>query len=150
MILGGLLVNIGETYLHRDKDDSALYYFKKSLVAYENTENIPYSLNDIGKTYTKEGNYSVAKQYHQKALSFAKKLDLQLDIVQSYLGLGAAYYKEGDYTEAVSAYENARSITSAINLKKELKDAYLGLALTYAGLDDFRNAFHYQTLYHRY
>ena len=146
-VLGGLLVNIGETYLHRDKDDSALYYFKKSLVAYENTENIPYSLNDIGKTYTKKGNYDLAKQYHEKALSFAKKLDLQLDIVQSYLGLGATYYKEGDYKEAVNAYENARSITSAINLKKELKEAYQGLALTYAGLKDFKNAFHYQTLY---
>ena len=87
-------VNIGETYLNRDKDDSALYYFKKSLIAYENTENIPYSLNDIGKTYIKKGNYNLAEQYHKKALSFAKKLALQLDIVQSYLGLGATYYKE--------------------------------------------------------
>jgi two-component system, NtrC family, sensor kinase len=146
-IMGGLLVNIGETYLHRDKDDSALYYFKKSLVAYENTENIPYSLNDIGKTYTKQGNYGLAKQYHQQALSFAKKLDLQLDIVQSYLGLGAAYYKEEDYKEAINAFENARSITSAINLKKELKDAYQGLALANASLGDFKNAFRYQTLY---
>ena len=146
-VMGGLLVNIGETYLRRDKDDSALYYFKRSLIAYENTENIPYSLNAIGKTYTKEGNYNLAKQYHQQALSFAKKFDLQLDIVQSYLGLGTAYYKEGNYKEAVSAYENARAITSAINLKKELKDAYQGLALTYAALRDFKNAFHYQTLF---
>ncbi|MEP6951147.1 MAG: tetratricopeptide repeat protein [Ginsengibacter sp.] len=146
-VMGGLLVNIGDTYLNRDKDDSALYYFKRSLVAYENTENIPYSLNAIGRTYTKEGNYKLAKQYHEQALSFAKKSNLQLDIVQSYLGLGAAHYQEGDYAEAVKAYENARSITSAIKLKKELRDAYHGLALTYAGLEDFKNAFHYQTLY---
>ena len=32
-ISGGLLVNIGETYLNRNKNDSALYYFKKSLKA---------------------------------------------------------------------------------------------------------------------
>ncbi len=55
-VMGGLLVNIGETYLNRNKDDSALFYFERSLKAYENTENIPYSLNDIGKTYTKKGN----------------------------------------------------------------------------------------------
>ena len=146
-VMGGLLVNIGETYLQRDKDDSALYYFKKSLVAYENTENIPYSLNDIGKTYTKEGNYDLARQYHEQALSFAKKLDLKLDVVQSYLGLGAAYYQKGDYEKAINAYENARAITNAIKLKKELKDSYQGLALTYAELEDFENAFYYQTLY---
>jgi signal transduction histidine kinase len=146
-ILGGLLVNIGETYLNRDKDDSALYYFKKSLLAYENTENIPYSLNDIGKTYIKKGSYNLAEQYHKKALSFAKKLALQLDIVQSYLGLGATYYKKGYYNQAAEAYENARSTATAINLKKELKEAYQGLALTFAALKDFENAFHYQSLY---
>ncbi len=61
-IMGGLLVNIGETYLKRNKDDSALHYFKKSLQAYENTENVPYSLNDIGKAYTKKRNFSLAKE----------------------------------------------------------------------------------------
>ncbi len=146
-IMGGLLVNIGETYLNRDKDDSALYYFEKSLEAYENTENIPYSLNDIGKTYTKKGNYKLAKQYHEKAISFAIKFDLQLDIAQSYLGLGDTYYKKKDYREALIAYENAQSFASDINLKKELKEAYRGLAITYAALQDFSNAFRYQTLH---
>jgi two-component system NtrC family sensor kinase len=146
-VLGGLLVNIGETYLRRDKDDSALYYFKRSLTAYENTENIPYSLNDIGKTYTKKGNYTLARQYHEKALSFAIKLNLQLDIAQSYLGLGDTYYKSGNYGQAVDAYSNARSTASSISVKKELKDAYQGLALTYAALQDYHNAFDYQTLY---
>ncbi|MEO6219066.1 MAG: tetratricopeptide repeat protein, partial [Ginsengibacter sp.] len=145
--MGALLVNIGETYLRRNKDDSALYYFKKSLEAYENTENIPYSLNDIGKTYTKKENYNLAKQYHEKALSFALKLNLQLDIVQSYLGLGDNYYKKGDYNLALNAYRKAQSSAYDISLKKELKDAYLGLATTYAALKDFYRAYNFQTLY---
>jgi tetratricopeptide (TPR) repeat protein len=94
-VTGGVLVNIGEIYLNEDKDDSALYYFKRSLDAYAGTENIPYSLNDIGKTYTKKGDYKLARQYHEQAITFATKLDLQLDIVQSYLGLGHAHYMEG-------------------------------------------------------
>ncbi len=146
-VTGGLLVNIGETYLNRDKDDSALYYFKKSLEAYENTENIPYSLNDIGKTYTKKGDYKIAIQYHEQAIDFAIKLNLQLDIAQSYLGLGDAYYKKGDYREALIAYENAQYHASDINLKKELKEAYQGLAITCAALKDFSSAFKYQTLF---
>ncbi len=146
-VMGGLLVNIGETYLNRNKDDSALYYFKKSLKAYENTENIPYSLNDIGKTYTRKGDYDLAEQYHQKAISFAMKFGLQLDVVQSYLGLGDTYYKKGNYSSALIAYEKARSTASDINLKKELKEAYFGLANTYASIKDFGKAYKYQTLY---
>ncbi len=146
-VTGGLLVNIGETYLNRDKEDSALYYFKKSLEAYENTENIPYSLNDIGKTYTKKGDYKTAIQYHQQAIDFAIKLNLQLDIAQSYLGLGEAFYKKGDYREALIAYENAQYHANDINLKKELKEAYKGLAITHAALKNFSNAFKYQTLF---
>ncbi len=146
-IMGGLLVNIGESYLNSNKDDSALYYFKKSLQAYENTENIPYSLNDIGKTYNKKGNYNLAKQYHEKALSFATKLNLQLDIVQSYLGLGDTYYKNGNYSSGIAAYQKAQSTAYDINLKRESKDAYLGLANTYAAMKDFYKAYNFQRLY---
>lgn len=146
-VRGGLLVNIGETYLNRDKDDSALYYFERSLKAYENTENIPYSLNDIGKTYTKKGNYKLAEQYHENAISFAIKFDLQLDIAQSYLGLGDMYYKKGDFRQALIAYDNAHTISKKMDLKKELKDSYQGLAISYAAIKDFSKAFKYQTLF---
>jgi two-component system NtrC family sensor kinase len=146
-IMGGILVNLGEINLKRDKDDSALFYFKRSLAAYEGTENIPYSLNGIGITYTRKGNYDLAKQYHQKAIAFAINLNLQLDMVQSYLGLADAFYKEGSYKDALAAYQNAREIARSTNLKKELKEAYWGLAITYSALKDFSSAFNYQTLY---
>jgi two-component system NtrC family sensor kinase len=146
-IMGGLLVNLGETYMNRNKDDSALYYFKKSLEAYKNTENIPYSLNDIGKIYTRQGNYDLAKKYHEEALNYADRLTLQLDIVQSYLGLGDSYYKEGDYLKALSAFKNAQFTASQTNLKKELRDSYHGLALTYAALQNYGDAYKYQTLF---
>ncbi|MEO8860786.1 MAG: tetratricopeptide repeat protein [Ginsengibacter sp.] len=146
-IMGGLLVNIGETYMNRNKDDSALYYFKKSLEAYKNTENIPYSLNDIGKIYTRKGNYGLAKRYHEEALNYADKLTLQLDIVQSYLGLGDNYYKNGDYLKALSAYKNAQFTANETSTKKELRDAYEGLALTYAALKNYENAYKYQALF---
>ncbi|MEO7766806.1 MAG: ATP-binding protein, partial [Ferruginibacter sp.] len=105
------------------------------------------SLNDIGKVYAKKGNYATAREYHERAISFAKKFDLQLDIAQSYLGLGNAWYKEGLYNEALTAYLNAQSTSQYVNLKKELKEAYQGLAVNYAALKDFKNAYRYQALY---
>ncbi|MEP6927625.1 MAG: adenylate/guanylate cyclase domain-containing protein, partial [Ginsengibacter sp.] len=84
---------------------------------------------------------------NEEALSFAKKLDLQLDIAQSYIGLGNTYYKNGNYHEALNAYKNVQSTANQNNLKKELRDAYQGLALTYAGLKNYGNAFLYQTMF---
>ncbi|KAA9034427.1 tetratricopeptide repeat protein [Ginsengibacter hankyongi] len=146
-IMGGLMVNIGETYMNRNEDDSALYYFNQSLDAYSNTENIPYSLNDIGKIYTRKKNFTLASQYHTQALSFAKKFDLKLDIAQSYLGLGNTNYNKGDYANALVAYKNAQVVADSASLKRELRDAYKGLALAYAGLKNFNDAYKYQTLY---
>ncbi|MEO8110437.1 MAG: tetratricopeptide repeat protein [Ginsengibacter sp.] len=145
--MGAALVNLGEAYLKQNKDDSALYYFKRSLKAYENTENIPYSLNDIGDIYTKKGNYTLARQYHEKALAFALKRNLQLDVAQSYIGLGDNAYKRGNYTFALETYEKGRSIAEKINSKNELKEAYKGLADSYAATKDFSRAYKYQTLY---
>ncbi|MEO6637566.1 MAG: tetratricopeptide repeat protein [Ginsengibacter sp.] len=145
--MGGLLVNLGEIYLRKNKDDSALYYFKKSLKAYENTENAPYTLNDIGKTYTKKGDYILAKKYHLRALSLAKKINGQLDMVHSYLGLGDAFYKTGDYASAIDFYEKAKTTASIINSKSQLKDAYEDLANTFAATKDFSQAFTYQKLF---
>ncbi len=51
--IGTSSVNIGEIYLARNADDEALYYFEKSLVAYQKSEsgNVAYALNSIGKVY---------------------------------------------------------------------------------------------------
>ncbi|MDQ6764207.1 MAG: tetratricopeptide repeat protein [Bacteroidota bacterium] len=145
--IGGILVNIGENYLKRNQDDSALYYFKMSLEPYKNTENIPYSLNDIGKTYTKKGNYDLAIQYQENALLIAKRLDLQLDILQSYNGLGNSYYEKRLYSLALNAFQKARLTTHDNNFNMELKNTSLGLAKAYAAVKDFSNAYKYQQLF---
>ena len=69
--IGTITVNIGELYLLKGNYDSALIYFKKSLVAYKGSENIPYTLNDIGKVYQKRKDYQTAIQYHQQAFDCA-------------------------------------------------------------------------------
>jgi adenylate cyclase len=51
-IIGSTLVGIGEIYFEKASYDSALYYYNRSLIAYDGTEAVPYSLNDIGKVYT--------------------------------------------------------------------------------------------------
>jgi adenylate cyclase len=146
--IGIITGNIGEIYLQKGEDKLALNYFKKSLAAYEDSTNIPYSLNNIGKVYEFRNEYNTAIKYHQSALDLAKKLNAKVDMAQSLLGLGNTYRKQGNTSAAIEYYKRAEPIAKGIsNTNLELKNTYDGLAKSYAQTSDFSNAFKYQTLF---
>ncbi len=146
--IGTISVNLGEIYLAFGKTDSALTYFKESLVVFKGSENLPYSLNDIGKLYQVKKDFKKAIDYHQQALDISQKLDAKVDIAQSLLGLGDSYNGSGDATKAISYYEKAEVISKNISSANyELEKAYHGLAIAYSENSDFRSAFKYQSLY---
>src|SRR5450432_230758 len=143
-VIGGVSVNIGEIYFELNKDDSALFYYYKSLDAYANTINIPYPLRDIGIFYARKGDFKKAIQYHEKSYKMALQFDSKLDMTQTLKALGDTYFKKGDYATALSSYRQADSIASIIPAYKELDDGYAGMAATYYRLGDYNNAFIYQ------
>jgi adenylate cyclase len=158
-LIGAIYVNIGETYLKKGNEikspdkiqtslyDSALFYFQKSLKAYdENSENVPYPLNDIGKLYAKEKKYEEAIKYHERAYEKAKHLDAKLDMAQSLTGLAQAYEQQNNMHQALTAYREAEQLANAVGDNKELEDIYKGLGVVYSNLKDFKNAFRYQYL----
>jgi class 3 adenylate cyclase len=146
-IVGTTTVGIGEVYFKKENYDSALFYFNKSLVAYQGTEAVPYSLNQIGRVYTKRKNYELAVKNHLQAYELGKKLDAKLDMIQSLLGLGVAYEASGEYKKAIVAFRESESLSLEIGSKgDELKETYQGLASSFATLKDYSNAFKYQSL----
>jgi tetratricopeptide (TPR) repeat protein len=146
-LVGTTTVGIGEVYFKKENFDSALYYFNKSLIAYNGTEAVPYSLNQIGRVYTKRKNFQMAIENHSQAYELGKKLDAKLDMIQSLLGLGVTYYEAGDFKKAITSYSEAEALSLNIGLKgDELKETYQGLAVSFDKLNDFENAFKYQTL----
>ena len=146
--IGTVTVNIGELYLLKDNYDSALIYFQKSLKAYQGSENIPYTLNDIGKVYQKRKDYETAIKYHQEAFDISEKLNAKVDMAQSLLGLGDTYMGQGDATEAIDYYKRSEIILKEISSANyDLENAYKGLAAAYSSQSDFKNAFKYETLF---
>ncbi len=147
--IGTSAVNMGEIYLERNKDDSALYYFDKALIAYQKTEsgNVAYALNNIGKVYAKRKDYTTAIIKQKEAFEKAKTLNARLEMAQSLLGLATTYEMKGDYQSAAKTYKEAQTIAKNIGANYELKDAYEGLAQSYFKLSDFNNAYKYQTLF---
>jgi adenylate cyclase len=147
--IGTSAVNIGEIYLERDKDDSALYYFEKSLRAYQQSEsgNLSYTLNSIGKVYAKRKDFKTAISKQKEAFSTAKIHNARLEMAQSLLGLATTYELKKDFKSSAESYNEAMLIAEAIGANYELKDAYQGLANSYFQLSDYRKAFRYQTFF---
>lgn len=144
--IGTVLVNIGEIYLEKGEDSLALDYFQKSVKAYENSKNLPYSLNSISKVYEKRKDYATALKYHQEALDIATKLSAKLEMSQSYQGLATVYTQINNLPKALDAYKNAEIIAKEIEATYELEKIYKGMAGIYGSIDDYPNAYKYQSL----
>jgi class 3 adenylate cyclase len=144
--IGTSAVNLGEIYMAQGKDSLALAFFERSLKAYDGTEYVPYSLNAIGKLYSKQGRYNESIRYHQQAYDLSSKLDGKLDMAQSLLGIGKTNLEKGAWPLSLSSYLEAEAIAQSIGANYELKDAYEGISMAYSKLNDFANAFRYQSL----
>lgn len=145
-LIGTSTVNIGEMYYRQGDDSTALVYLNKSVKAYEGTENLPYSLNIIGRVYTRQKQFDKAIREHTQAFEFSKKLDTKLDMTQSLVGLAEAYYANNNVDEAIDAYKRSLEFAIPLNAVSEIKDAYQGLSSAYSKKADYANAYKYQDL----
>ncbi|MFT3910068.1 MAG: adenylate/guanylate cyclase domain-containing protein [Ferruginibacter sp.] len=144
--IGGSAVNLGETYYKLGDDSTALLYLYKSQKAYTGTENLPYTLNYIGRVYARQKQFDKAVKTHIEAFEFAKKLDTRLDMTQSLVALGQAYYAKGDIALAIEAYKQSLDVSTPLEAMTEMEAAYSGLSDAYSKQSDFSNAFKYQNL----
>lgn len=147
--IGTSAVNIGEIYLENQDADSALYYFEKSLAAYQKSEsgNVAYALFNIGRVYTFRKDFSQAIKYQEDAYNLASKQGAKLEMAQSLLGLAVTYKEQGDTTNSIQSFLKAETIAKEIGANYELKSSYYGLAELYGRKGDYKNGYKYQTLY---
>ena len=143
---GTAAVNLGEIYLENGRDSLALFYFKKSLKAFEGTPNVPYTLNNMARVFQKRKDYKSAFDYHNQALKTAESYNAQLDITESLLGLASTFDKQGKNTQAISYYKKAEASSIKTNSLYELKNVYEGLASSYAKIFNYKEAYKYQNL----
>ncbi len=145
--IGTTSVNLGEIYYVKNQDSLALHYYFKSIKAFNNSEGSPYSYNAIGKLYNRKGNYGLAISYHNKALAIAEKLNGNLDIVQSLLGLAKTNISKKDFGEALIYLKQGEKIAFKHNFPGELKSVYESFSNVYNQMNDYKNAYVYQFKY---
>lgn len=144
--IGTVSVNLGEIFLDRGILDSALYFFQKSLNAFDGSENLPYTLINMGKVFRLQKDYTKAILFQSQAYDYAKSLDSKNDMALALIALAETYTKKGDQKKALNYYLEAEALSKEIGANYQLKDAYQGLSYTYASMKDYGKAFQYQTL----
>ncbi|MEI7627093.1 MAG: adenylate/guanylate cyclase domain-containing protein [Bacteroidota bacterium] len=147
-----MCTNLGEGYLDVKKADSALYYYRMGLKESNNTEEVTtiFIWNNIGKAYSKKGDFEEAIKFQKKSIALAQKLNSKFNEGKSTLGLAETYYEKGDIANALSAYIQAEPLLVANRAVEELRDTYKGLYLTYEKKGDFFKANKYLNLYSDY
>ena len=144
--LGTVTGNIGEYYFFTKEYSMAMFYFERSLSAFEGTWGEPYALNYIGQVHAQEGEFDKALPFQERALALARDFDSSLDVAQALIGLATTYRLNGENNLALKAFTEAKDVAQEIGLKEEMRDSYAGLSLAFSDLADFKNAYKYQTL----
>lgn len=144
--IGSSAVNLGEAYFKLGDDTKALQFLRQSEKAFQGTENLPYTLNYIGRVYIRQKKFEDAINIHKQAYNIAKKLDTKLEQMQSLIALAQAYAVKGDNTSAIDTYKQALDAGASLNAVADMKDAYEGLSAAYSKEKDFTSAFKYQAL----
>ena len=139
--------NLGITYFNLKNDEKALFYLNKAYVALEGTPELIWTMNYIGKVYSRRKEFNKALITHKKAFDYAKSLDAKLDMTQSLLALAQTYSAKNEHRLAINSFEEALKISVPLNFTFENKEIYEGLKNAYSSLNDYKNAFKYQELF---
>jgi serine phosphatase RsbU (regulator of sigma subunit) len=146
--IGTLSTNLGELHFLEGNYEEALSYYKKALEAYKKTKSgvVSYTLVNIGKVYAKRGDYPNAIKYQEEALNIARQSNSKLEIGQALIGLANIYLQKGDSRKALELFRESDKIATEIGALYEGKETFEGMANASAKLNDYVNAYRYQSL----
>lgn len=137
------LNNLGLFHWKSSHFDLALSHFSKALEINiknfsEKEEDRANYESNIGLIYQELGQLDDAINYHKKALSTRKKLNLLNGQAISLANLGVCYFKLDNYEEAIDFYTNAIDLTGKVDNMRMYYSLHGNLANVYnkKGMDE--------------
>ncbi|MCU0402467.1 MAG: tetratricopeptide repeat protein [Algoriphagus sp.] len=93
---------LGNVEFKKENYSEAIRYFQKALENFgdQNSQSYAGYLFNIGFAYNKIGNSKAALEYIERSLVTRKKLNIAVDLMESYQGLAETYQRIGDYKKA--------------------------------------------------
>ena len=99
--------NLASVYVRNNQLDSALIFATKS---YRLVKDWSGNLYVLGEVYYKLGKDSLALSYYNQAIPFAKRNNVQKDIIDCYSGMAQVFLREGKKDSAIYYTKEALNI----------------------------------------
>ena len=120
-------INIGILYFYQKNYTTAIEYFNKSLIVFDETGDVygkAMVYNNIGMVYFETIKYDSALMYYFNSLNIFKDLDIQSKVAMCCTNIGEVYGEQGLYEKALDYLQKSMAI------KKQLNDNFgLGICL---------------------
>ena len=143
----------GNIYFDMKKYETALYYFKKSLLYFNAPEYLDksaYAYNGIGKSLLMLGNYKDAEVNIVLALKIREKRKRQKDLADSYIWLGEYHKYTENYKKAKLYLTLGLKLSEKINNLSYISIDALKLSELYSIDSIYDKAYEFHVLYKKY
>ena len=145
-------LKLGVLYKRIEKNDSAIYFFKKIIdeksVNNEIHSELASAYNNLSTIYIRDSLYGLAKNYSLKAVKIRQEMNDKVSEASTLGNLASIHLLEGDYNKAKEIYNKALGLLENENSSVSIQykeDLYYNLAWALYNLKDYK-AYHYQEL----
>ena len=104
-----------------------------------------FALNNIGSSYTYQGNYAKAIESYTQSLKIKEEIGNKKGIAHSLNNIGVIYKEQGDYARAIESYTQSLKIEEEVGDKKGIAISLNNIGGIYTNQGDYAKAINYCT-----
>jgi tetratricopeptide (TPR) repeat protein len=104
-----------------------------------------FALNNIGSSYTYQGNYAKAIESYTQSLKIKEEIGNKKGIAHSLNNIGVIYKEQGDYARAIESYTQSLKIEEEVGDKKGIAISLNNIGGIYTNQGDYAKAIDYCT-----
>ena len=131
-------------YLH--EFNIAEKFLKQSLQLNRSLGNLKRVAANLNNLCLYEGDFEEKINFINEAVIINKNLNSQWSLGENFNNMGRQYYYGKQYKKALEALDIAYEISEKIHAKELISDNYEYRALVYAALNNYKEAYHFQSL----
>ena len=102
-----------------------------------------FALNNIGSSYTYQGNYAKAIESYTQSLKIKEEIGNKKGIAHSLNNIGVIYKEQGDYAKAIESYTQSLKIEEEVGDKKGIAISLNNIGGIYTNQGDYAKAIDY-------
>jgi serine phosphatase RsbU (regulator of sigma subunit) len=131
-----------------DQSDTALVYAIKTQKLAEKIDSkigLAKAYHNMGLIYNNQANYTLAIEYHNKALALYKETGYKAGVASSLGNIGNVYSEQGNYPQALNYYLDALTLHKEIGNKRGMSNCMGNIGNIYDMQEEYSKAISYDS-----